>query len=471
MGTIFPIDLGVQSAPGRYGPDGGARLINCFAEKTDEKSRLLYPIYPFEGFEQFAKLVGGGHTRGMISLGTYGYVVSGANIYKVDSGGQVTTIGNFPGAGQVFMARNRKATPQVALCSEGQRYILESDVLTSIADTDLPAANSVLQLGGRFVWTLADGRYFWSAIDEGTSYDALDYATAEARGDGLLCGYARSREAVLFGGESIEFHAITDDAEAPYQAVSGTTLYGMGLMCRHSVRDLNDVPFFVASDGTVRMMAGYAPERVSTHDVERAIDSVTDKDSIVATAYPSLGNQFYQISCPQWTWTYNALTQTWVERISYGLNRWRGEHFMKFGESRVVGGYNAGVVYRMDPDLFDEAGDHLVMTLRTPPTHKYPNHISVDRLFVDAIPGVGLNSSDEALSNPEIMMRASVDSGKTWSNEMTAPVGKIGAFATRVVFDCLGQAEEDGMIFEVSMSAAVVRGITGMAADLEVLEP
>jgi hypothetical protein len=469
MGEIIPLDLGVQSAPGRYGPDSGARLINCFAEKADEKSRLLYPVYPFEGFEQFAALVGGGQTRGMISLGTYGYVVSGANVYKVDSGGQVTLIGNFPGTGQVFMAKNSKTTPQVALASQGQRYIIENDILTSIADSDLPAAISVAELNKRFVWGISDGRYFWSPPDEGTTYDALDFATAEARGDILLANHSRGTEMMFFGSESIEFHAVSS-GEAPFAAVPQTTIYGLGLMCRNSVRSLNDVPMFVASDGTVRMMSGYNPERISTHDVERAIDSIGDKDSIVATAYPSLGNQFYQLSSAEWTWTYNALTQTWVERKSYGLNRWQADHYMKVGESRLVGGYDSGVVYRLDPDLYDEAGDHLVMTLRLPPLHKYPNPISVDRLFVDAIPGVGLNSSDEHDADPQVMLRWSLDSGKSWSNEMTASAGEQGAFRTRMTFDCLGQTEEDGMIPEISMSAAVARGITSAAAEIEVLE-
>jgi hypothetical protein len=469
VGEIVPLDLGVQSAPGRYGPDGGARLINCYAEKADEKSRLLYPVYPFEGLEQFSVLTGGGRTRGMISLGTYGYVVSGANVYKVVLGGQVTVIGNFPGTGQVFMAKNSKTTPQVALCSEGQRYIIESDVLTSIADVHLPAATSVTELNKYFVWGLPDGTYYWSGVDEGTTYDPTDFATAEARGDQLRVVFSRGTELMLLGTESIEFHAVST-GDAPFAAIPGATLYGLGVMCRHSVRSLNDVPMFVASDGTVRMMSGYSPERISTHDVERAIDSVSDKDTIIATAYSSLGNQFYQLSSDDWTWTYNALTQTWVERMSYGLSRWKADHHMKIGESRLVGGYDSGIVYRMDPDLYDEAGEHLIMTLRLPPVHKYPSHITVDRIFVDTIPGAGLNSSDAALSDPKVMLRTSTDSGRSWSTEMTASVGAEGAFRTRVTFDGLGQTEEDGMIPEISMSAAVARGITSASAEIEIDE-
>lgn len=469
--TIVPLDLGVQSSPGRYGPDGAARFINCFVEAADDKARLKYPVYPFEGFDLFSTLVGGGVCRGMISLGSYGYVVSGANVYKVDSGGQATTIGNFPGTGQVFMARNRKSpNPQIALASEGQRYIIENDVLTSIADSDLPASQSVTFNGGFFVWTTANGRYYISAIDEGTTYDPLDFASAEALADELLCVYSRGREIVLFGSESIEFHALTGAAAFPFEVIQGSTVRNLGLMCKHSVRDLSDIPFFIASDGTVRQLNGYNPERVSTHDVERAIDRVADKLSIVAMSYQIIGNQFYQISCPEWTWTYNALTGAWHERRSYEDVRWKGEHYMLVGGKRVVGDYAEGSLYRLDSDIYDEAGQPLVMTLRPPPVHKYPNPACFDRLFVDCVPGVGLNSDDPALADPEVMMRFSDDSGKTFSDEMRAPLGAQGAFSTRVTFDQLGQSGEDGRIFEISVSAAVARGFTGAAVDVEILE-
>jgi len=471
MGETIPLDLGVQSSPGRYGPDGGARLINCFAQQADASARAKFPIYPFEGFELFANLVGGGNARGAISLGNYGYVVSGPLVFKVDIAGGVTQIGSFPGTGQVFMARNRKSpNPDIMIVSEGQRYILNNDVLTSIADTDLPAANSVTFNGGYFIATIQDGRYFISAVDDGTTWDALDFATAEALADELMCGYARGREVVLFSSESIEFHALTGASPFPFEATPGTTVRNLGLLCQHSVRDLSDVLFFVASDGTVRNLPGYEPVRISTHDVELAIDSVEDKSTIVATAYPWLGNQFYQISCPQWTWTYNALTQTWVERASYGLDRWRGEHFIKIGQNRIVGDYSEGRLYRLDVALFEEAGEHLVMKWRPPPVHKYPNPIGIDRLFVDCIPGVGKITGPSEDVDPLVMCRWSDDSGKTWSNEMWAPIGPQGAFSTRAVFDSLGQTNEDGRLFEIIVSASVARGITGASADVEVLE-
>lgn len=471
--AVVPLELGIQSDPGRYGPDTGTRLINCYAEQAGKGAKIPFPLYATEGLTALATLTGGGRVRGAISLDPYGYVVAGTSVYKVDAGGGQTTIGGFPGASPVFMARNRKAsTPQIALVSDGLRYIIENDAISSIADTDLPNANSVTFTGGYFIWTISDGRFFISAIDEGTTIDALDFATAEANPDGLLVGYSRGvSELILFGVNSVEFWSNTGASSFPFERIPGTGLQNLGCLCRHSVKDLNDVVFFVASDGTVRLLNGYQPERISTHAVERDIDSIVDKDTITATAYSIRGHQFYCLSSPNWTWVYDGLTGLWHERESYGLTRWRGEVFVNINGERVVGSTTGGLLYIIDPDVYTEDGENLVMTIRTSPVHAYPNCASHDRLFLDFVPGVGLVSTDDHESDPTVMMRYSDNGGRTWSNQRTKTIGESSQWDTRVVFDRLGQTKEDGRIYEMSVSAPVMRGFTGAALDVELLIP
>lgn len=469
MAKPIPLPLALQSSPGRHGADGGGRLINAYVEQADDKGKAQFPIWAIEGLSSFATIPSGGVTRGAIYLDPYGYVVSGTTVVRVGAGGSVLTVGSFPGADPVFMARNRKAsTPQIMLVSGGLRYLIEADAVTNIADSDLPNATSVCFIGGYFVATVEDGRFFWSSLDEGSTWAALDFATAEGNPDKLLVGYARGSELILFGDNSIEFWALTT---APFERIPGTLMQNFGVLARHSVRDLNDVVFFVASDGTVRMLNGYQPVRVSTHDVERAIDRVSDKDDITAMAYSIRGHQFYVLSCASWTWVYDATTGLWHERKSFGIDRWRCETFVKIGNTRVVGSYADAVLYEIDPDANDEAGSHLIWTVRTPPVHAYPNSLEFNRLYLDTIPGTGLNSTAAAVANPEVMLRYSDTGGKAWSNQRTAPVGTIGQFSKRVKFDRLGQSKEDGRIFEVSMSAAVVRGLTGGALEAELLAP
>lgn len=467
---LVPLTLDLTSSPGRYGPESAGRLINCYPEQVGKAGKTQFPFYPTEGLSLFSTLNGGGRCRGGISFDPYGYFVSGPLLYRISPGGTSKIIGGVPGGDPVFMARNRKAPKaQIAIVSQGLRYIVQNDVITTIADTDLPQANSVTSIAGYFVFSIPDGRFFITSIDEGTEIDALDFATAEANPDGLLVAEARSQEVIMFGSKSIEFWANTGNPLFPFERNSSATLQNLGLLCQHSVRDLNDAKSFIASDGTVRILTGYSPQRISNHAVERDIDSA-EKTTITATAYPLRGHLFYSISSPDWTWTYDALTGLWHERQSYEIDRWRGEVFVDVNGTKVVGDYRQGFLYAIDPDVFSEAGEHHVMTIRSAPLHAYPHYVGVNALYVDTIPGVGLNVDDDARSDPGLMMRYSDDGGKTWGGERVAPVGEIGEFSTRVKFFGLGQTQEDGRIFELSMSAAVIRGITGVAADIEVLD-
>lgn len=469
--TIVPINLGLQSEPSRYGPATGARFINAFAEEAGTSGKIQYPVYPIEGLSSFATLSGGGTCRGAIDVDGVAYVISGTLVFKVESGGGVTQIGAFPGTDPAFMARNRKSTPQVAIASAGLRYIIENDVVSTISDTDLPNANSVTYIDGYFVWSMDDGRFFISAIDEGTSIDALDFATAEASPDGLLVAYARGRELLLFGPKSVEFWANTGAAAFPFERIPGTFLRGMGLLCRHSVADLNDVVFFVATDGTVRRFNGYSPERISHHAVERDIDNTSNKATIRATAYSVRGHQFYCLSSATWSWVYDGLTGLWHERESYNRTRWKGEVFVSINGVPVIGDSASAILHQIDADVFDESGDHLVWKVRLPPVHDYPNRVIFNRLFLDVVPGTGLISGTTDETDPNVMLRWSDDGGKTWSDERTAAVGTQGEFSKRVVFSELGESGEDGRMFELSMSAAVARGLTGASADIDVVEP
>ena len=472
MGQIVPVAEGWKSSsPGRYGHDSGGRLINAYAESASASGKMQYPVYPIEGFELLSTTDEGEFWRAGIEIPPYGYIVNGWDAYRVAHDGGYTNLGGILSGDPVFMARNRKRmTPQIAITTNRFNYMIEDDVVSQIADADLPVANSVAFVGGYFVWSIHDGRFFISAVDEGATIDALDFATAEAQPDGLVAVYAVRQELALFGSTSIEFWAQTG-ATFPFERIPGTTINGLGLLGANTVRDLNDVPFFLASDGTVRMLDGYQPIRVSTHDQERDIDAQINKGAISATAYPWQGHQFYILSSPSWTWAYDVVTGLWHERKSAGVNRWRGEGYLNIAGVPVVGDYANGKLYKLSSSAYDEAGGHLRFHLQTPPIHAYPHSLVFDRMFVDTIPGTGLNSTDTHDSTPEVMLKWSDDGGKSFGPELTKQTGKKGEFTKKVVFNRLGQSGEDGRIFDVSMSAAVIRGLTGAAVDAELTEP
>lgn len=93
------------------------------------------------------------------------------------------------------------------------------------------------------------------------------------------------------------------------------------------------------------------------------------------------------------------------------------------------------------------------------PIGAFPGRIIADELYLEFIPGVGLNSTDEHKSDPKVMLRVSTDDGKSWSDEMTAPIGGIGEYQTEVSFRNLGISGREGFRFQVSVSAPVNRAL------------
>lgn len=466
---VQPITFGMSSRPGRFGPEGGARLINAYGEEAapDAKSPWVYYCRP--GLTSFATLTAGAF-RGAIKLGAYGYVVNGGAVDRVDSSGTVVNVGSFAGSAPVIMARNRKSpNAQVAMVSDGLRAILSADVVTPIADTDLPPPISVCAIGGYFVFFLADGRYFWTSIDEGTAIDALDFASAEANPDGGVGIIERTQEIVLFGNESVEFHALTGSTSV-FERVQQTTLQ-LGCLSGAAIKSINGVPIFPASDATVRLLEGYSPERISTHEVERDIDSLADKSVLTAQAFTLRGHNFYCLNAPGFTWVCDLLTRNWYEWQSYGLNRWQVEGFVDIGGKRIVGDYDSTALYELSPEANDDASESLIWKLTSGPVGGYPNRVIGDELYLDLLPGVGLNSEDDEEADPHVMLRVSDDDGDTWSDEMTAAVGAIGAKRTEVSFRNLGASGEDGFRFEVAMSAPVSRCLTRAAFRYTPLPP
>lgn len=474
--TVQNFSFGVEARPGRYGPDGGSILTNCYAEEAPPDARVPFILYCRPGWEDFVTLSGAGAFRGGIDLGPLGIVSAGPVVSLVDGTGNATVIGGFAGQAPVHMARNRQApNPEVALVSEGQRAIVQYNStaqeyqINNIADTDLPPPVGVVSIGGYFVFIIADGRYFWTAIDAGTDIDALDFASAEANPDGLVGIAVRQQEIVLAGQKTIEFHALTG-SDNTFDRVPQTTSQ-IGCLSGSALKTLNGIPIFPASDATVRLINGYAPERISTHDVERDIDALEDKSSLTAFTFQMHGHQFYVLNSPEWTWVCDLLTRFWFKWGSYGLPRWRAQGMVEVGGKKIIGAYDSTKLYEFDVDAQTEAGEHLLWEMISGPLSAYPGRIELNAFYFSGIPGSGLNSSDPHASDPEIMVSVSKDDGKTFGTEKKAKVGTIGQRNTRIRLPGFGTSREQGFRVKASMSAPVMRAWTGSAADVQVVDP
>lgn len=466
---IHPVQLASKYAVSRYGVEGAAQLVNCYAEKLED-GKQGFATYSIDGLKLLATFPGSGGVRALLPVGPVLYGVAGRSIVSADMSGTTRVLGAMASDGVVTMARNRRQPdPQICIVCDGLASIITAGTLVAITDPDLPPPNSVVEIDGYFVFFCNDGRFFISAINDGTNIDALDFASAEANADGGVRAAVRGRELLLFGTKSLEFHTNTGAADFPFGRVHATDV---GCLCPGSVQTVESTTYFIAHDGTVRSLAGYQPQRISDHAIERLISAEPAKSGVTSMSWQEGGHAFYAISGSTFSAVYDATTGLWHKRQSYGKARWRCDTYAKFNDQHVFGDYASGKIYVSSQDYTDEDGDPIICVNQCPAVHAWPKRIRWDALHIEIIPAAlltGAPTDTTSASHPrmiKVMVAFSHDGGRTFGGEHIADATIVGSRVDRVrPLRRLGLAPQGGRIMRLSWLASDVRGVT--AASIE----
>ena len=455
----IPLQLPLQSNPGRYGHDGPTQLINCYAERAGKEAKIEWPVYAVDGLKPFATLTNGGQCRGLHALATQALAVSARQLYAVDTSGTASTKGGIIGDGFVTFATNRATIPETFIATEdGDNYTYIGGALAKVSPPE--PANSCDFIDGYVLLASDTGRCYYTDIDDVSTIGANSFFTAEGSNDKLRRVIVQEGTVFLLGHRTVE--RWFNDGATPFVRQPGG-FHEIGCASGASAAKSRTGIIFVSDDGgVVRITQAGGLDPLSTHAVERDIAAVTDKTTIEAFVDKRQGREFYHLSAATFTWILDIQTGLWHQRESAGETRWIGAQYVQFAGKRLVGHFESGVLLELDPDTYTENSGNMTMTCRFP-VHAWPEPISLKTLDVDMIPGTGLNSSDLHLSDPQLMLRLSTNGGKTWGDEKTRPIGQIGQHRAQTHFDKLGTSLTDGFVVELRVSAAVIRAITGVS--------
>jgi len=473
-------------------------LINCYAVPEGEEQKSKLRIRAAAGLDSVVTIGTSGGVRGMIEVDGVVYCVVGRSIYQVDSGGNAVLVGGLPSDGFVGMARNQRSTGvQTAVVCDG---IARSIVGGSMSAITLPiSAIDVCVINRSAIYVSSDGRMVRSEVDDLTDVDALDQARAEASPDRLLRGVDRGSDLIAIGERSTE---VWQDQGAEAFGFARANVINIGSVGASAIvkgtvlgQTVSDTVAWCANNDQGRyagvvMLNGYTPTKISTAFVDRKVDAVSDKTGIVASSWVERGRAFLAWRLEDTTIVYDTSTGQWHERKSRDSvgdpTAWHVGRTTVLG-GRVIGGHvTSPKLYWVDPDVFDDDGDEMIMVVQAPPLSGFPGRIEVNRLWLDMVPGVGLNGvsggvsyltndADEILTNdagvpltmdetpainpnvdPEVVLELSRD-GETWGNARHAPLGRQGQTMTRVFWNRCGTHATVTPRF--SCSAAVVREI------------
>ena len=434
------LPLSTAAATGRSIALTSERLVNMFAEAAPASAKSPVILHGAPGFSAFTDLVTG-DVRGMYKTLSDGllYVVCGSVLYQVDKTGTATPKGTILGAGRVDMASNGT---QLCIVSGAKGYIYTvTGGLTTITDTDYPGADTVTFIDGFFVFnnnnSAQNGQFFVSSLNDGTSYDALDFATAERYDDALVRVFADHSQLLLFGEETIEIWFNSGAADFAFARAQGSVIE-QGLGARWTVEKIDESVFWLDQDGIVRRMNGLTPARMSTHAVENAI-AKSDWRNASSFSYTEEGHQFYVLTCPTATLdqtgvtlVFDAATQLWHERKSYQQETLRWAFYASAFGKHIVAAQRGGVLAEMSLDLFDEIGEPLIAEMQCPPISVDGGRFIVDQIELDAEGGTFAEAS------PKVMLDVIGDQ-RDDAQQQWRDLGDSGLVAHRVIWRRLGQ--------------------------------
>jgi hypothetical protein len=418
--STIDIPFPKSSMPGQRPGEGQGSLTNCYCEEDGG-----VPTWrAHAGLKSFASGVATG-PRGSIVKGGLLYWAAAGTVWTISSTGVVSQVsGTLDGTKPVTWAQNNKApTADLVVVSENDVYNVTTGAVTPLGQANLPTPNSVSMLDGYLIFTIADGRVFASDLND-VNVNALSFTTCQADPDGLLRGIVSGPLFYAMGTNSIESYV--DAASTPFP-LSRQSVLPVGLLGQWAVAGVgsgwNQRPYICASDNTVRRLDGDTTTIVSSKDVERALQAVTDKSTIRGAAYVVAGNPFVEFSSPLWTWVLNVKTGYWSQGLSQGLTRSRRETAILFGSKWLVGDTQAGKVQEISEAYFDEDGSPLAMIPESGPVKQFPNRIQPYTGWFDWTVGQGALAGTTDAVNPSIAIQISKDGGGTW---ITVGVQGIG---------------------------------------------
>jgi hypothetical protein len=384
--------------------------------------------------------VGAGPIKALHTALGYLWVVSGYELYRVDSNLTATFIGTVGASSRVDIDHN-VFTIVVVSEPNGFYYDTASSTFGPITDTDFTSrgAGDVEFIDNFMLFREpSTGRFFASDVGSATAYDGLNFATAEGAPDNLVGLKVDHREALLFGDSSIEIWELVGGAGFPF-ARSANGFIEIGCANGGTIAKLDNTVFWLAPDNTVRRLDGVTPIRVSQDGIEQALASMT-LSSGQAFSCSLEGQLYYVLSFLEGTFVYNVTTKQWHEQKTYGFNYWLAGSYAQFSGLDLVGDVSSNRIGRLSTAAYQDWDLIQRMEWTYQPVYADSNTVFHDRLDVICEAGVGTTLGQGV--DPQMMMDVSDDGGETWEALPSTSMGAIGNFRRTVSWGQLGSAED-----------------------------
>jgi hypothetical protein len=447
------------------------RCINLYPEQNPQDAPAPTTHYPTPGLTLVGTPPFAGEFRGLYqaSNGTL-FAVVGDSLYTVDNGTftLLRVIGS--SSGPVSMIDNSLQMVLVDGTITGYYVDLETNAVTMINDPAFYGADVVQFVDTFFIFNRPGTQQFYISGSNAITFDSLDIASKSTYPDNLVTLAVMHREVWLFGELTTEVWYNTGASDFTFGRMPGVFIEH-GCAAKHSVAKIDLALFWLGQDlqgkGVVFAGKNYSAERISTHALEQEFRSYSRIDDAIGFSYMQEGHAFYVLTFPtaNKTWCFDVATGLWHQRAYLEADGTLSRHRMNCHASvdgtSLVGDWETGLLYELDPDASTDNGNPILCVRSFPHIGGADGNRVMFRQFI-ADMEVGDGLPDDS-ADPEIRLRWSDDRGRSWGNPVVGTIGKVGEYLTSIQWQRLGYARD--RVFELSWSAPVKTALNGAWVD------
>ena len=359
-----------------------------------------------------------------------------------------------------------KVSPSQTEATSETMYALNFSVLPS-SDGAFSGADVVDIVDNYFVYN-NPGTQQWAASNILSPITpALSYGNKDGAPDNLVSIIVDHREVYLMGEDSSEVWVDAGTFPFPFQRIPGTSTQH-GIVAKFSVARLGNSFAYLSRNirgqSQVMLMEGYIPKRISTHAVENTLVNQPVSDAVAFT-YQLEGHEVYVISFPTLdiTWAYDITTDMWHKWLwcdnTNTYHRCRANCVAVFQNMVLVGDWQNGQIYELDPNNFTDNGQNVRRLRRAPHLVTDLQRQYFEEFQIQFQPGVGTTGvsmpvdTKSTTTYPQAMLRWSNDGGSTWSREYWVTIGQEGKYKNRAIWRRMGWARD--RVYEVVVTDPV----------------
>ncbi len=429
--------------------------------------------------------VGGTNSRGVLvfSDGTP-YRVIGNTLWSFDSNNVATNRGTISGTSDVSMDSNGI---NIAIQDpNGDSYFYTPSTTTLETNNgavflSFGQSTSVTYKGVNYVYTTDEVFFTGSArtTNDGKTFNALDFEDAEISPDNIVTSFKDHNQLYIIGDNITEVYRNIVTTGFPLERIPGAVI-SKGCAARNTVIEW-DNSWLMLGGGKdekpgIYQLLGSSSKKISTESVEQIIHSYSAEviSQARAFSYSENGNYFAVFTVGNNTFVYDQVTSQrsgkaeWHERQSgitngTGFQNWRAIHGVEAYGNIQVADDRSGLVGKLDTNVFKEYGSEIERFWTTKPFLATGNKIFSG--FVELYMKTGLGNDD--IEDPQIRFDYSDDGSRTFSNEISITMGKIGEYKTKVKWKRMG-AFPLSRVLRWKTTAPVPIDIYGLFADARV---